>query len=214
MPTNENQEITSDQIAALLSPFAVHLSADQASQVREYMRMLMKWNKLIGLTAILNPAEIVARHFGESMYLPSILPVENGRLADVGSGAGFPGLAIKILCPALQVILIESNKKKCAFLAEVVTALGLSGAEIIPVRFEEIRSEPGFANFVAARALGGFPKLLRWSRSSLSDRGHIALWVGSDDSTRISNTAGWIWQPPVRIPESQRRFILIGRPRP
>jgi 16S rRNA (guanine527-N7)-methyltransferase len=214
MPTNENPEITAAQISALLSPFAVHLSADQVSQVREYICMLLKWNKLISLTAILDPAEIVTRHFGESMYLPSILPVENGRLADVGSGAGFPGLAIKILCPALQVILIESNKKKCAFLAEVVTALGLSGVEIIPMRFEEIRCDPGFANFVTARALGGFPDLLRWSRNSLSDRGHIVLWVGSDDSTKISNTAGWIWQPAIRIPESQRRFILIGRPRP
>jgi 16S rRNA (guanine527-N7)-methyltransferase len=214
MRKSENLEITPGQIAALLSPFAVHLSAEQAAQVFEYIRMLMKWNKLVSLTAVVDPAEIVARHFGESMYISSILPVENGRLADVGSGAGFPGLAIKILRPALQVILIESNKKKCAFLAEVATALGLSGVEIIPKRFEEIRSEPGFANFVTARAIGGFPSLLRWTSNSLSDRGHIALWVGSDNSARISNMPGWIWQPAVRIPESLRRFILIGRPRP
>ncbi len=118
------------------------------------------------MTSIVEPAEIVSRHFGESMFLHSLLPVENGRLADVGSGAGFPGLALKILCQDLDVILIEANKKKSAFLSEVARALDLRNVEVIPERFEEIRSEPGFADFVAARALGGFPKLLRWSREA------------------------------------------------
>jgi 16S rRNA (guanine527-N7)-methyltransferase len=214
MPKHENSDIGNDEIAALLSPFGVHLSADQISKVREYVRILLKWNNLTSLTSILDPAEIVARHFGESMYLPSILAVENGRLADVGSGAGFPGLALKILCQDLHVILIESNKKKCAFLSEVVRTLDLRGVEVLPVRFEDIRPQVDFANFVTARAVGGFPSLLRWARKALSARGHIALYVGGEDTTKISNTAGWTWQPAVRIPESQRRFILVGRPLP
>jgi 16S rRNA (guanine527-N7)-methyltransferase len=214
MSKGENPEISISQIPASLSPFGVHLSSDQVKKIHEYVRILLKWNKLVGLTSIVDPTEIVVRHFGESMYLLSILPVENGRLADVGSGAGFPGLALKILCQGLNVNLIESNKKKCAFLSEVVRSLDLRGVDIISMPFEEIRTEGGFANFVTARALGGFPSLLRWSRKSLSDRGHIALWVGGEDSTKISSTAGWIWQPAVRIPESHRRFILIGRPRP
>jgi 16S rRNA (guanine527-N7)-methyltransferase len=214
MAKEKDSEINIAQIGALLSPFRVLLSSDQAQKVFEYIHILLKWNKLISLTSIVDPAAIVVRHFGESMYLPSIMPVENCRLADVGSGAGFPGLALKILCPDVHVILIESNRKKSAFLSEVVRSLDLRGVEIIPMRFDEIRSEPGFANFVTARAIGGFPSLLRWARKSLADRGHIALWVGGEDSTKISRTAGWIWQPAVRIPESQRRFILIGRPRP
>ena len=59
--------------------------------------MLLKWNNLVSLTSITDPVDIVARHFGESMFAASLLPVENGRLADVGSGAGFPGVALKIL---------------------------------------------------------------------------------------------------------------------
>ena len=212
MLKGENPDIASGEIAALLSPFGANLSANQVSKVREYVRILLKWNELISLTSIIDPAEIVARHFGESMFLHPILPVENGRLADVGSGAGFPGLALKILCPDLHVFLIESNKRKCAFMSEVVRSLDLREVEILPIRFEEIRPKADFANFVTARAVGGFPNLLRWAKGSLSERGQIALWVGGEDTTKISNTTGWTWQPAVRIPESQRRFILVGRP--
>src|ERR1700693_4901272 len=99
MTRDQEIDISSDQISNLLAPFGVHISAEQDSKVREYIRILLKWNNLISLTSIIDPVEIVARHFGESMYLASLLPVENGRLADVGTGAGFPGLALKILCP-------------------------------------------------------------------------------------------------------------------
>jgi 16S rRNA (guanine527-N7)-methyltransferase len=212
MSNDKKIDISNEQIIASLSSFGVHTSMDQISKIREYIRILLKWNNLVSLTSIVDPVEIVARHFGESMYASSLIPVENGRLADVGSGAGFPGLALKILCQHLQVILIESNKKKCAFLSEVVRSLGLLDVEVLPKRFEEVRAEPGFANFVTSRAVGGFPGILRWSRHTLSQRGHIILWAGGEDTTKISGTLGWTWQPAVRIPESQRRFILIGRP--
>jgi 16S rRNA (guanine527-N7)-methyltransferase len=212
MPKDHRADLSNDQIAALLLPFGAHPRSEQISNIRKYISILLKWNKLLGLTSVIDPAEIIVRHFGESIFLASLMPVENGRLADLGSGAGFPGLALKILCPGLHVILIESNKKKSAFLSEIVASLGLGGVEIIPLRFQEIRSDCAFADFITARAVGGFPELLRWSRKSLSHRGHIALWLGGEDTTRISSTPGWIWQPAVRIPESQRRFILIGRP--
>ena len=214
MSEGQNSDINNGEIATLLSPFGLDLSTEQVSKVREYIRILLKWNELTSLTSIVDPADIVARHFGESMFLRSILPLENGRLADVGSGAGFPGLPLKILCPELQVLLIESNKRKCAFLAELIRSLDLPGVEVIPMRFEEIRPQADFANLVTARAVGGFPNLLRWTKRSLAERGHLALWVGGEDTTTISNTAGWTWQPAVRIPESQRRFILVGRPLP
>jgi 16S rRNA (guanine527-N7)-methyltransferase len=212
MPKAKKIEISDQQIIASLSPFDVHPSMDQIYKIREYIRILLKWNNLFSLTSIVDPVEIAARHFGESMYASSLIPVEKGRLADIGSGAGFPGLALKILCQHLQVILIESNKKKCAFLSEVVRSLGLVDVEVLPMRFGDIRAEAGFANFVTSRAVGGFPELLRWSKHALSHRGHIILWIGGEDTTKVSGTLGWTWQQAVRIPESQRRFILIGRP--
>jgi 16S rRNA (guanine527-N7)-methyltransferase len=214
MAQKGKRDLSNDEISYILSPFRVQLSAAQVSKIREYISVLLKWNKLVSLTTVVDPAEIVARHFGESMFLSAILPVENCRLADVGSGAGFPGLALKILCRDLEIILIEANKKKAAFLSEIVRSLDLRGVEVIPARFEDIRPEESSTHIITARALGGFPSLLQWSRRSLSDCGHVALWVGGEDMTKISNTSGWIWHPAVRIPDSQRRFILIGRPNP
>ena len=205
-------ELSNRQICESLAPFAITPTDDQIAKIREYVSILVRWNRSISLTSISDPVDIVCRHFGESMFASGMLPVENCRLADVGTGAGFPGLALKIACPNLRVILIESNKKKCAFLSEVVRTIGFTEVEIRPERFEEIRPETILANLITCRAVGEFKELLRWSKRALVHRGHLLLWVGADDSTRIVRTTGWTWQPTVRIPDSQRRFILIGRP--
>lgn len=211
LSNHSSSEISPGQILAALAPFGISLSDDQVSKIQEYVRLMLKWNKFTSLTSIVAPAEIINRHFGESMFAASLLPIETGRLVDVGSGAGFPGLALKILCPGVHVSLVESNKKKSAFLAEVIRTLGLSQVDVVPMRFEELRPGEDFADFITARAVGGFSDLLRWSRTALSRRGHLLLWVGGEDITSITNSKGWIWNPPARIPESQRRFILVGR---
>jgi 16S rRNA (guanine527-N7)-methyltransferase len=202
---------SNDQIEAALFPFGVHPSDEQIAKIRVYVHLLLKWNKLISLTTITDPGEIVERHFGESIFLTTLLPVENCRLADVGSGAGFPGLAIKIFCPDTHVLLVESNKKKAAFLSEVIRTLGLSDVEVLPIRYEDMRPEGASLDLITARAVGGFPEFLAWSKRALAHRGHVALWVGGEDTTKISTIQGWIWRPAVHIPESKQRFILIGR---
>jgi len=206
--------LTNELIVSTLLPFQIQLSNGQIAKIQEYIRLLLKWNQSVNLTSVVDPAEILARHFGESMFICSLMPVEKCRLADIGSGAGFPGLALKIACPGLRLTLIESNKKKCAFLSEVVRALDLENVEVMPIRFEEARVAPDFAEVITARAVGGFSDILRWAKAALARRGHVILWLGGEDSTKVSSTPGWIWKPAVKIPESQRRFVLIGRPSP
>ena len=214
MRTKVTYSLTEDRIISTLSPFRVHLTAGRIAKIQEYIRLLLKWNQSVSLTSVVDPAEILARHFGESMFICSLIPVEKCRLADIGSGAGFPGLAVKIACPELRLTLIESNKKKCAFLSEVVRALELENVEVMPIRFEEARVAPDFAEVITARGVGGFSGILRWAKTALARRGHVILWLGGEDSTKVSCTPGWIWKPAVKIPESQRRFVLIGRPSP
>jgi 16S rRNA (guanine527-N7)-methyltransferase len=210
--TSPHVDLSDRQIFNAVSPFSISLTQDQIRMIREYSSLLLKWNRSVGLTAITDLLEIVGRHFGESMYASRLLPMENCRLVDIGTGAGFPGLALKIICPDIRLVLIESNKKKCAFLNEVVRALGFTSVEIHAERFEQIRPESVQANIITSRAVGEFKQLLRWSKNALAHRGHLVLWVGSDDSTRIASTPRWVWQPAVRIPDSQRRFLLVGRP--
>ena len=212
MPAPGSNEMDDQQIEEALHPFGVSLKADQIAKILEYMRLLLRWNRSLNLTTITNPIDIVVRHFGESMYVVRLLPVENCRLVDIGTGAGFPGLALKIACPSIGLELIESNKKKCAFLAAVVRDLEFTNVEIRCERFEEIRPQASSANIITSRAVGDFKQLLRWSSGALLRGGHLVLWVGAEDSTRIASNPGWNWQPPTRIPESQRRFILIGWP--
>src|ERR1700680_4150486 len=152
MPARRPIEIGDRQICEILPPYDISPNEDQIAKIREYLLLLLKWNRSVNLTSITDPVEIFGRHFGESMYASRLLPVENCRLADVGTGAGFPGLALKIACPSIYVTLIESNKRKCAFLSEVVRNLGFSDVEIRPDRFEQIRPETVLANIVTSRA--------------------------------------------------------------
>jgi len=212
MTSPPSRHISDQQITQATSQFGISLASDQVAMVREYIHLLLKWNQSISLTTVTDPEEILSRHFGESMFAAKVRPVENCRLADVGTGPGFPGLPLKILVPSLKLILIESNKKKYAFLSEVVRTLGLKEVEVLPERFEQIRPETLPVHLVSARALGEFKELLRWSARALTPAGNLLLWVGAEDVTRVAANQDWIWEPAIKIPDSQRRFLLIGRP--
>ncbi len=99
-------------------PFHTTLTETQLEQIQRYIRLLLLWNQKISLTSIENPQELVSRHFGESFFGAKFIENVGCRLADVGSGAGFPGLALKIALPELQVSLIEQDPRKTAFLNE------------------------------------------------------------------------------------------------
>src|SRR5579872_5897124 len=114
MPPAPATELSNAKIHEALSAFSVSVSDDQATQIRLYTAILLKWNRAISLTTVSDPLVVVRRHFGESMFAAMFLPVEKCRLADVGTGAGFPGLALKIARPDILLMLIESNQKKCA----------------------------------------------------------------------------------------------------
>src|ERR1700760_1027569 len=120
MSTEVKKLLSSDTIRRALGEFQIQVTDQQIVYIQEYIRILLQWNEKLNLTAIRDPLEILHRHFCESMFAASALPLETGRLADIGSGPGFPGLPLKILRPELQVFLVESNIKKGTFLAEVI----------------------------------------------------------------------------------------------
>lgn len=214
MNDKEGGNLSPTEIAETLSPFVRKpLSGEQLTGISNYLALLKKWNETIPLTSIEDSTEIVARHFGESIFAGSLLDLERGRLADVGSGAGFPGLPLKIAFPELEVTLVEPNIRKCAFLREVQSTLGLSGVEVLRSRYEDFAAVPNSLDFICSRALGGYKRLLQWSEAALKSEGHIILWLGVEDSNLLSRTKGWNWNLPVNIPESRRRVVLSGRPR-
>jgi 16S rRNA (guanine527-N7)-methyltransferase len=108
------------------------LTPVQFEQFLTYLELLLKWNCMMNLTALRTPAEIISRHFLDSLLLLPHLP-ETGRLLDLGSGAGFPGIPLKIARPGLFIDLVEATAKKASFLKETVRRLGLSDVNVFPV---------------------------------------------------------------------------------
>jgi 16S rRNA (guanine(527)-N(7))-methyltransferase RsmG len=114
------------------------------------------------------------------MFAAHAIPELHGRLADVGSGPGFPGLALKILRPSLEVFLIEAVMKKATFLAEVTRHLSLTGVKVVVSRFEDLADDLAPLDFICARALGDREALLNWATHNLNISGRVVLWLGAD----------------------------------
>jgi 16S rRNA (guanine527-N7)-methyltransferase len=197
-------------IQRILGEFQLTVTDEQVTQIQQYMKMLLAWNDKVNLTAIRDPLEILYRHFCESMYAVRAVPIKNGRLADIGSGGGFPGLPIQILLPELEVFLVESNVKKATFLAEVVREIGLSRARVIVSRYEELGEELTPLDFVCSRALGEFRPFLQWAKSPQVEAPMVVLWIGGRDLEEIKKNEGWIWRDPIPVPHSLRRLLLVG----
>lgn len=201
-------------IRRALEEFKLPAYDDQLLQIQEYIKILLAWNNKVNLTAIRDPLEMLYRHFCESMFAGISVPIERGRLADVGTGAGFPGLALKIFRPGLQVFLIESNIKKATFLAEIIRELGLRDAQVFVRRYEELGEEIAPLDFVCARAVGEFPAFLNWAHAEHLAAKEVVFWIGSQDLPQILKIATWEWREPIAVPNSLRRLLLVGRPKP
>ena len=197
-------------IRKALSEFQIDVDANQIAQIQEYIRLLLVWNEKVNLTAIRDPLEILYRHFCESMFAANVVALGKCRLADIGTGAGFPGLALKILLPEAQIVLVESNIKKATFLAEVVRALGVTGANVLVSRYEELGEEIAPVDFLLARALGEFEVFLKWAASERVDAKKVILWLGASDVEEVRKRSQWAWESAVTVPQSLRRVLLIG----
>jgi len=197
-------------IRRALEDFQLPAYDDQVVQIQQYIKILLAWNDKINLTAIRDPLEILYRHFCECMFAGSSVPMERGRLADAGTGAGLPGLPLKILRPCLQVFLIESNLKKATFLAEVIRELGLREAQVLVRRYEELGEEIAPLDYVCSRALGEYAKFLDWAHSDALAAKQVVLWIGANDLPEIRKNLSWEWQEPIPVPNSLRRLILVG----
>jgi 16S rRNA (guanine527-N7)-methyltransferase len=203
---------SADEIAARLARDRLAPYPETAAVVRRYLELLARWNEKISLTAIREPEAILERHLGEAFFAVRAVPITAGKLVDIGSGGGFPSIPIKLVVPGLSVTLVESNRRKCAFLKEVVQQLGLAQIDVRNARFEELRAEEFAADYLTCRAIGQFEALLPWARRALRPDGQFVLWLGEKDAERTSRERGWAWLPFAKIPSSKERVILVGRP--
>ena len=204
--------LTSARVRTALEPYGVDPSIELVERIKTYIELLLKWNRTVSLTTITSVDEILRFHFGESLFALRMLPVEKSRLADVGSGAGFPGIPLAIARPSFGVTLIEPNMKKFAFLSEVIRSLDIPNAVAVRGRMVGFQPPNERLDFVTARALGQFDELFEWAREQLTPTGKLILWVGDEGARNIAADPRFKWGVPERIPGSDRRFVLFGSP--
>ena len=215
------------EVAAVLSP-------TQLQHISTYIDILLHWNTRINLTAIRDPEEIVTRHFGESLFaalhlFPKVYPVpsvssvvkdvdldvasDQIRLADLGSGAGFPGLPIKLWAPDVALTLIESNQKKATFLREVTRTLTLKDVDIQNVRAETL--PPSTFDVVTLRAVDRLSSILPAAATLLASTGCLVLLISAAQLNAIhTGLPTFTWDSPIPIPGSESRLLLLSRQKP
>lgn len=177
----------------------VPLSDGQIGVLYGHYELLVRWNRVLNLTAIRDSQEAIDRHYYESLFLAAHLPEGSLRIADIGSGAGFPGLPVAVVRPDCNVTLVECHRRKAVFLKEASRQVG--NVRVVAQRGEEIE---GTFDRVISRALS-YQDL----RASLKKLGPNAdLLTGAEDPP---DSLGFVWEYPIPLPWSKQRFLRVGR---
>ncbi len=184
-----------------LTPWA-ELSDAQVAQLYVHYEHLGLWNEKINLTSLKPGVEMVVRHYCESLFLASHLPkAGKARIADIGSGAGFPGVPIAVLHPDWAVTLIESHRRKSVFLREA--ARHLRNIAVLAVRAERVTDVFDWAVSRAVNPedlLANVPRLAR----------NVGLLIGELNYSALQRFTSIAWAEPIRLPWGDRRFCVFG----
>lgn len=202
MHSPEDRQWFAGVLNSELGPW-LKLSDDQVQLLYSHYELLRIWNKRINLTSIKAGAEIVLRHYCESLFFGANLPVnaKDARIADIGSGAGFPGVPLAVLQPSWQLSLIESHHRKAVFLRE--STRHLKNVSVIAERAEKVTLN---FDWLVSRGVNAEEVLENVPR--LAPR--IGLMLSETDFSTIKSRAGIAWAEPVRLPWGIRRICVYG----
>ncbi len=177
----------------------VELSPGQVEALETHYQLLLRWNRTLNLTSIKRMEEAVERHYCESLFLGTHLPQGRLRIADIGSGAGFPGFPVAVLRPDCSVTLIESHQRKAVFLREA--SRNVPNVRVLARRAEDVNEQFDWAisRAVSYRDLAPFLKNLAPNADLLTG--------GEAPPDRV----GFVWQPPIPVPWGGQRFLRIGQ---
>jgi len=160
----------------------------RVSLLEAYLKELQRWNRAYSLTAIDDPAQMVIRHVLDSL---SVAPWVHGRVLDVGSGAGLPGIPLAIMDPELDVTLLDSTAKKVRFLSHAARVLKLQNVESVQVRIEDFESLAPFDTIVA-RAFSNLAELANATRHLLGPRSRLLAMKGKRPDDEIAGLPDWM----------------------
>ena len=170
------------EIVPLCAGFGVDIDSDMSEKLNLYGNLLLEWNGKMNLTAITEPKDVLYKNFYDSILLLKHCRPETGaKLIDVGTGAGFPGMVLKIVRPDLEVTLLDSLNKRLVFLNEVITRLDLKNIKTVHLRAEEAGKSQAYRekyDIAAARAVASLPILMEYCVPLVKKGGIFAAMKG------------------------------------
>ena len=172
-----------------LNKIGISIDEDKLNKLNRYYELLIEWNEKMNLTGITVKEDVYLKHFYDSLTLFKIIDLNNiDTLCDIGTGAGFPGLVIKIVFPNINVTLVDSLNKRITFLDEVIKELNLTNIETIHARIEEygINNREKY-DLVVARAVASLPVLLEYAIPLTKVGGHFVAMKGNIEDSDITN---------------------------
>jgi 16S rRNA (guanine(527)-N(7))-methyltransferase RsmG len=174
------------------------LSGAQLAALEEHYELLVRWNRKLNLTSIENLADAVERHYCESVFLAVHLSAGHLRIADIGSGAGFPGIPVAVVRADCEVALIESHQRKAVFLREAARVM--QNVRVLAMRAQEVkeRFDRTVSRAVSYEDLAGILKYL----APTAD-----LLTGVEEPPDV---LGYRWMEPARLPWGRNRFLRSG----
>ena len=208
-----DKELILLKIKKLMSEAKIDASEDQLEKLATLVILLCKWNNALNLTAIRDPNDMVVLHILDSAVLSPLIKDKGNNIADVGTGAGFPGLVLAILNPETKFTLIESIAKKLSFVRTAMVSLNLKNVQIINDRFENIEIENKF-DCIVSRAFAPLCKIVEWCKNLISDNGiFIAMKANLDEKeiSEIPSNAQLVENIELHVPtlDAKRQAVII-----
>ena len=170
----------------ILKEKGIEVSEHQLQQFLKYYEILVEWNDKMNLTAITDKEDVYLKHFYDSLTLTKVCDLTgNLTLCDVGTGAGFPGLVLKIFYPNLDITLVDALQKRVNYLNRVIENLDLNGIEAIHIRAEDLARKGNKYDIVTARAVANLSKLLSWTMPLVKKNGYFVAMKGNVDEELV-----------------------------
>jgi 16S rRNA (guanine527-N7)-methyltransferase len=207
-----------DEGLAALAAEHVVLPGEARHKLEAYLALLAKWNRTYNLTAIRDPEQMVTHHVLDALaVLPQLPQRDSLRVLDVGSGGGVPGLPLAIARPRWNVVLLDSNHKKGAFLQQAAIELGLANVEVVTTRVEDYAPAQPF-DVVISRAFSDLATFAHSSARHAARAGHLYAMKGvfpEEEIAQLPANLRVVAAPSLKVPglEAQRHLIVLGHTR-
>lgn len=213
-----------EKIAPKCAEFGAVIDGERAERLNLYGNLLLLWNEKINLTAITDPEEVLYKHFYDCILFLKHIELKSGdRLIDVGTGAGFPGLVLKIMRPDITVTLLDSLNKRLVFLNDVIEKTGLDGVNTLHMRAEDAGKSPLHRekyDISCARAVASLPVLSEYCLPLVKKGGSFVAMKGAaanEEAAAASAAAGLLGGGKPNIicetltGNEQRAFIITKK---